>query len=98
MEKSRKRSIRRHHRERLKKNRAGYWGWSYETKPMPSTFGNKVVDTPCDCSCWMCGNPRRHHNEITKGEYLSYLNFIEQCSEVDYYLKETPLGKFRNEF
>ncbi|MGC3986938.1 MAG: hypothetical protein QM777_20595 [Pseudorhodoferax sp.] len=51
------RSERRHHRERLKKARATYWaGYASER-------AGHAVDTPTRCSCWMCGNPRRHLGE-----------------------------------
>lgn len=53
------RSDRRHHRERLKRRRAGYWGGAVAACSQPGI----VVDTPKPCSCWMCGNPRRHLGE-----------------------------------
>jgi len=57
-------AIRIHHEQRLKKKRASYW------------FGDKksgrsarmVIDTPKPCSCWMCGNPRKHLGEKTLKE------------------------------
>lgn len=54
------RQQRRHHRERLKKARASHWGGIANTAtPL------LVIDTPTPCSCWMCGNPRRHFGEKT---------------------------------
>lgn len=47
------RAERRQHRERLKNRRAGY----------ASARTGRNVDTPKPCSCWMCGNPRRHLGE-----------------------------------
>ena len=35
------------------------------------------VVTPAACSCWMCGNPRKHLNEITLQEQRSILNYQE---------------------
>ncbi len=52
-------SERRHHRERLQKNRAAYGAGAVETRAR----AGQVVDTPTPCSCWMCGNPRRHLGE-----------------------------------
>ncbi len=53
-----KRALRRHHAARLKRNRAGYWaGYAASSR---YTRG-KVVNTPKPCSCWMCGNARKHH-------------------------------------
>ena len=47
---------RRFQENRIKKARSNYWG---------GIKGNKrklgiVLNTPKDCSCWACGNPRRH--------------------------------------
>jgi len=50
-----KRSERRHHTERLKKNRRIHWGRKLSKKEL-----GEVVNTPTPCSCPMCGNPRRH--------------------------------------
>jgi hypothetical protein len=62
-----KRAIRRHHIERLKHNRKNYgtvvtWydGVSAEELEGKVSF---AVDTPCPCSCHMCGNPRKHWDE-----------------------------------
>ena len=53
-----KRSLRRHHTARLKRNRAGYWaGYAASTK----RASGMVVATPKACSCWMCGNARKYH-------------------------------------
>lgn len=54
------RALRRHHYERLKNTRSHYWGHSVPLSP--SALG-KVADTPCLCSCFMCGNPRKWHGE-----------------------------------
>ena len=35
------------------------------------------VTTPTACSCWMCGNPRKHLNEITIQEQRAILNYKE---------------------
>ncbi len=47
--------FRRHHAERVKNNRKRYH----------SNWNGKNTETPCKCSCWMCGNPRRHDGEVT---------------------------------
>ena len=61
------RSIRMHHRERLKKTRSGYWNGNASETGQPGM----VVDTPTPCSCYMCGNPRRHFNEASIQERSS---------------------------
>ncbi|WP_026186450.1 hypothetical protein [Thioalkalivibrio thiocyanodenitrificans] len=60
--KDQSRSIRRHHVERLKNARRRFWGrdLSGERKHL-----SMVVDTPCPCSCFMCGNPRRRWRKKT---------------------------------
>lgn len=48
--------IRRHHRQRLKAKRSYHWG-----RDISKTHEiSKVVDTPTPCSCYMCGNERKH--------------------------------------
>ena len=51
-----KRAIRIHHHERLKKKRQNYWGGNLLGKHL-----NLVAQTPKICSCWMCGNARKHY-------------------------------------
>lgn len=65
-QKSRKRAIRRHHRARLKKYRARHYGGPSDRqgRELARWYGG-VVTTATRCSCWMCGNPRRYHNELT---------------------------------
>lgn len=54
-----KRSIRRHHKERLVRLRRDYWGWNDLVKnPNPRRSG-MIVNNPCSCSCWMCTSPRK---------------------------------------
>lgn len=59
------RSERRHHRERLKKARQGYWG---RRRDLNARQQSMVVDTPTPCSCPMCGNPRRYFGELSMQE------------------------------
>lgn len=47
---------RRADRARLRKKRGRYW-WGHR---LTAKEASMVVDTPTPCSCWMCGNPRRH--------------------------------------
>jgi len=51
------RALRRHHRERLKKNRRFHWGRDLKDEKKALSI---AVDTPKPCSCLMCGNARRH--------------------------------------
>jgi len=67
------RALRRHHLARLKKKRRHDYAMCslaeeiYGTAPTnkrvdPVRLG-KHVTTPACCSCWMCGNPRRHFGQ-----------------------------------
>lgn len=57
--KSLKRSIRRHHIERLKNSRKHYYQYTNGVVQTPRQLG-LVVNTAQLCSCSGCGNPRRH--------------------------------------
>ena len=69
-----KRALRRHHVARLKRSRRFHWGRDLAQEPKPLA---KAVDTPCLCSCWMCGNPRRYFRELTRQERRELLDFRE---------------------
>ena len=72
------RAFRRHHIERLKKKRAVYFGgWAGRS---PRSLG-MVVTTPTPCSCWMCGNARRHFGEVTRQEHISVVKMMEDILE-----------------
>ena len=66
--KNMKRALRRHHAARLKVMRHFHWGRDirHDVKSL-----GKAVDTPCPCSCWMCGNPRRYFNQLTRQEQVA---------------------------
>ena len=61
------RALRRHHVARLKKSRSDYWGHVLGLEWEPQHLG-AVVQHPCICSCWMCGNPRKWVGERTLQE------------------------------
>ena len=66
LSKDQSRAERRHHIVRLKKSRVRYWA------NQPGTWEARrlgaVVQHPCICSCWMCGNPRKWAGERTVQE------------------------------
>lgn len=72
-----KRALRRHHIVRLKKRRLRDNYWYKDLTP-----GNLgiCVNTPCVCSCWMCGNPRKHYNELTRQEIRSIDSYYNQLN------------------
>lgn len=51
---ARTRAERRHHRVRIKKTRKNYFNTGIQS---PRNIGI-VYQTPCTCSCWMCGHRR----------------------------------------
>ena len=54
--------LRRHHAERLRAKRRAYLS-------MPKTSTARTIGmllhTSTLCSCWMCGNPRKHFGKAT---------------------------------
>ena len=99
MEKSLARGIRRAHRARLIANRRKtYWGgessrYNWGKGFEPGQLG-VMARTPCVCSCWMCGNPRRYWGEVTRAERISFLSFQDVVEdETDYYLGRRSPGK-----
>lgn len=59
------RAIRRHHRQRLKRKRSTYF-MCYDKSDR--ILIAKLVNTPKPCSCYACGNPRKHFKERTYQE------------------------------
>ena len=64
-----KRSIRRHHRQRIINK------WIRRKKLLGDRLGwgtpNRLVETHTPCSCSMCGNPRKWFNKPTRQEIKS---------------------------
>jgi hypothetical protein len=80
-----KRSLRRYHRERLINNfvfiQKNCW-FRDEIKPIEELeLRAKLMIDNKACSCPMCGNPRKHFNEITKQEKINELNYLEEKEE-----------------
>jgi len=71
------RSLRRHHRARLKANRRFHWG--RDLRQEPKALGQSI-DAPCSCSCWMCGNPRRYFGERTLQERIAIERLREELA------------------
>jgi len=52
------RAYRRAQTERIKRARRKWWGRTLSPKEL-----GEVAKTPTPCSCYMCGNPRKHWSE-----------------------------------
>lgn len=59
------RAIRRHHAKRLKNVRKYYQGGHGGSTPRILGI---YLHTPCNCSCWMCGNERKYFGRRTVKE------------------------------
>ncbi len=82
MEKDYKRSLRRYHYRRLKKERSWYYR-HFDEGPWNDKAQGQLATTAVNCSCRSCGNPRRHFKYITRQEYLSYLNYVDDCNDLN---------------
>ena len=69
------RALRRHHRQRVKNNRKKYWT-VFPHEESPRRLGI-ITTTPCICSCWMCGNPRKHFKNSKAGMKTSEIRKME---------------------
>ncbi|MBI6154885.1 hypothetical protein GKN89_20250 [Serratia sp. YC16] len=72
MYKNRKRALRRYHYRRLRSDRKNYYGGirypeQFTLHGIARRAGKLVASAP-DCSCWMCGNPRRYWQSVTLQE------------------------------
>ena len=59
------RALRRHHENRMKRRVEKHYS---EHAPRSARATGKRAQTRQPCSCWMCGNPRRHFGERTLQE------------------------------
>jgi hypothetical protein len=63
----RTKSERRHHRDRMKA-RVQKFLWLPKEPEARDRLVHRLADTRKRCSCDSCGNPRRHHQELTVQE------------------------------
>ena len=80
-----KRSIRRHHRERLISKRRKYELYHAYSEDRLNNMSGSLANSATSCSCWMCGNPRKYFNHITLRESEALLLYIEGCEESNIY-------------
>ena len=64
----RNRATNRHHEERIKNKVKNYHN-VHTDKSVEKSIG-KVAHSRAICSCWMCGNPRKHFGEVTIHEKI----------------------------
>jgi hypothetical protein len=77
--------------ERILRDRETRW-YHYNVDEMSQHEQGRILgllrETHKSCSCWMCGNPRRIHGEVTLGE-------IKQLCEGDEQLEELGINRPR---
>ncbi len=78
------RALRRHHNERVKANRSKtYWGRLNPLcidEPMTPRQAGMVTATAANCSCPMCGNPRKWFSTRTLQERIQLIELKEGTS------------------
>lgn len=42
----------------------------------------KLLSTRVPCSCWMCGNPRKHFSDLTKQELCAKIEFESEIKDL----------------
>lgn len=81
------RALARHQRARLEKARTRRLStWARDLPPAQrARAAGRLATTPCPCSCWMCGNPRRHFGNTalarTRQEQAACLDLHEGCTD-----------------
>ena len=97
----RTRALNRHHDARIKSKRTRYVNdWTEATRatrvPTAKEIGRKAC-TPCNCSCYMCGNPRKFTGELTiEAKSLAEIEksgsyFLDDSESFNYYNTESHL-------
>lgn len=79
-----KRALRRHHKFRMRRRAAFVRNHIWAIGEIFPYLGNgncwavRNGDNIKACSCWMCGNPRRYFNTLTRQEQLAELEEREE--------------------
>lgn len=78
------RALRRHHRARMIRKTYRMADNTYWIDPDDVTYWwvRRTYKNRAACSCWMCGNPRHHQNELTLAEIKNEDSMEDQI--VDY--------------
>lgn len=58
-----RRAERRHHKDRVRSRALRLFAGPLSGRN--PDYAHVVADNITVCSCWMCGNPRRHYRELT---------------------------------
>jgi rubredoxin len=81
-------AIRRHHYERRKAAAKYLFQYIYKGPSAECAQDEGMMglwaNTRVPCSCPLCGNPRKHFNEITNQEYLAKISEEEQWQELQH--------------
>jgi hypothetical protein len=77
------RALRRHHVERVKKNRSGYWGRDRsDIDPLTERQLGILASTPAMCSGYCCGSPRKWFGELSMQERRGHARADQACQEM----------------
>lgn len=99
----RTRALNRHHDARIKSKRTRYVdNWTEATRairvPTAKEIGRKAC-TPCNCSCYMCGNPRKFTGELTLEEQIwveTELAWITHGKSSSYFPDDSEPRNYQN--
>ena len=72
MGKDRTRALRRSHKRRMGRKAVAAYPW------MDAGRARRLADHMAHCSCYACGNPRRHFGEIPMAERRQHLRLRDE--------------------
>ena len=86
--KNRKRSVRRHHKQRMKDEIKDKYLNNWQYKDVDERTLGIESDTQKRCSCWMCGNPRKYFGDIDRNEIYTDCEYSYGEILIDAYNRE----------
>lgn len=78
------RALRRHHRQRMVEKARALFTWWGEDEERIRRNAPRFANNLAWCSCYSCGNPRRHFGFTVYGHTNSILTRQEVLSDVDF--------------
>lgn len=62
----------------------------------PYDIDGIAADNLAGCSCYMCGNPRRHFNELTIDEQNNILSYWEMTLDITNSVTKHKISALKN--